>query len=200
MNDDYVSLIFDVFTEVNQRTSVRKDITIKALVNEIANEFQLDAKKITLYLYGIEQSLDPKQSLEALGFLDGDHLVVGESESPPLFGRQKLDNKQAKLTEIHTGTEFALTWTPAIIGRPTTRLLSDLLLAVDVSSFPGYQSVSRRHAQVIFEVDTYYLQQLSPYNTTKINKRPISSVEKHPLTSGDVIQLGKSGISLTFQS
>lgn len=80
------------------------------------------------------------------------------------------------------------------IGKPNDRIPPD----IDVSGFPNAEIVSRIHADIRMEGDTYYVEDVGSSNGTYINNSPLSVGSRHRLRAGDRISLGK-GDKVTFQ-
>lgn len=89
------------------------------------------------------------------------------------------DKPYPKLRDAAGGREFLLKAGTNLVGRDPT---ADILLS-DVT-------VSRRHAQVIIEGNTAYIEELGSTNGTKVNGQPVSVGERVPLGSMAEVQFG----------
>lgn len=70
---------------------------------------------------------------------------------------------------------------------------------VDLVPFGGEEGgVSRRHAQIIWRDDLFFIEDLNSVNYTFVNKNKIAVGIAHPLEDGDEIRLGR--ILLRFKS
>lgn len=90
-----------------------------------------------------------------------------------------------KLRDAH-GREFLLKAGENLIGRDPS---SDILL--------NDGTVSRRHARIIVEEHTAYIEDLGSTNGTKLNGQPLVVGERVPLPSQAELQFG--GVSLTLE-
>lgn len=112
-----------------------------------------------------------------------------------LDSRTQLQQQTARLLHVQTNTEIELPQSLAVIhmGKPNDRIPPD----VDVSGFPNSEIVSRIHADIRIEGDSYYIEDVGSSNGTYINNLPLSIGNRHRLRPGDRIALGK-GDKVTF--
>ena len=83
---------------------------------------------------------------------------------------------------------------PVLLGRGDKVRLSTTQF-IDLSNYNAYGlGLSRDHAEIHYEEETYYLADLGSSNGTSVNGHPISSNEPCRLEHGDKIFLGKLGI------
>lgn len=141
--------------------------------------------------------------LKAVGLDQPDHPQVPEQFSDPdeitAMGATQLQVNQAKLVHIQTDNiiELSPQLTLVRIGKPNDRVPPD----IDVSGFPNSEIVSRAHAQLRVEGDTYYIEDVGSSNGTYINNMPLPYGNRHRLRPGDRIALGKGDkVSFIFQS
>lgn len=118
--------------------------------------------------------------------------------SPPVSPspyKTQLQTQSARLLHVQTNTPIELPSTLAVIhlGKPNDRVPPD----VDVSGFPNSEIVSRIHADIRVEGDTYYIEDVGSSNGTYINNAPLPAGNRHRLRPGDRIALGK-GDKVTF--
>ncbi|MDY7020387.1 MAG: FHA domain-containing protein, partial [Cyanobacteriota bacterium] len=110
----------------------------------------------------------------------------------------QLQSQSARLLHIQTNVSLELPPSlPVIhIGKPNDRVPPDL----DVSGFPSSEVVSRTHADIRVEGDSYYIEDVGSSNGTYINNIPLTQGNRHRLRPGDRISLGKGDlISFIFQ-
>ncbi len=111
------------------------------------------------------------------------------------MGATQIQVSRAKL--IHLQTDSLLELPPHLdlvrIGKPNDRIPPD----IDVSGFPNSEIVSRAHAQLRVEGDSYYIEDVGSSNGTYINNMPLPYGNRHRLRPGDRIALGK-GDKVTF--
>ena len=198
---EYLELIIDVFDNTGQRARVKKALTAGELVGEILREFDdLDQKTpeaYALFLRGEEKPLERGLSMEQLNIQDHDELVFKHA-MPSERQSSAAGSKQFYLVEVLSGTRHEIRWQPAILGRPDNNPSHNQLLAINLQNSPGGMSISRRHAQVTFEGERYYLEALSATNPTFLNDMALPVQSRTQLKSGDHIFLGSTRIELVF--
>ena len=74
-----------------------------------------------------------------------------------------------------------------MLGKPNNNNPPD----VDLSGLPDSEIISRQHALIHIETETYYIEDLGSSNGTYINHTPVSRGERQEISSGDVLALGK---------
>ncbi len=182
---------------------MKKTLTAGELVSEVLREFDdLDQKTpetYALFLRGDEKPLERGLNMEQLNIQDHDELVFKHS-MPSERQASAAGAKQHYLVEVKGGARHEICWQPAIIGRPDNDPAHNELLAVNLQNSPGGMSVSRRHAQVTFEGEQYFLEPLSATNPTFLNDAPLPAQTRTPLKMGDHIFLGASRIELVFNA
>lgn len=126
---------------------------------------------------------------------------VTSSPSPPAKptpAKTQLQQQSAKLLHIRTDTNIELPVNLSVIhiGKPNDRVPPD----IDVSGFPDSEVVSRTHADIRVEGDTYYIEDMGSSNGTYVNNVPLTKGNRHRLRTGDRISLGKGDlVSFLFQ-
>ena len=173
---EYLDLIVDVFDNTGQRARVKKALTAGELIGEILREFDdLDQKTpeaYALFLRGEEKPLERGLSMEQLFIQDHDELVFKHA-MPSERQSSAGGSKQYYLLDVLTRARYEIRWQPAIIGRPDNNPSHNELLAINLQNSPGGMSISRRHAQVTFEGEQYFLEALSATNPTFLNDAPL---------------------------
>lgn len=117
---------------------------------------------------------------------------------PPILATQ-LQQSFARLLNLQTSTvvEIPPGLTVVHIGKPNDQIPPD----IDVSGFPNSEIVSRIHADIRVEGETYYIEDVGSSNGTYINNSPLPMGNRHRLRPGDRISLGKGDkISFLFQT
>ncbi len=198
---EYLDLIVDVFDNTGQRARVKKALTAGELIGEILREFddidQKTPEAYALFLRGEEKPLERGLSMEQLNIQDHDELVFKHAR-PSERQSSAAGAKQYYLLEVQTRARYEIHWQPAIIGRPDNNPSHNELLAINLQNSPGGMSISRRHAQITFEGEQYFLEALSATNPTFLNDTPLPVQSKTALQPGDHISLGLSRIELVF--
>jgi pSer/pThr/pTyr-binding forkhead associated (FHA) protein len=107
----------------------------------------------------------------------------------------QLQVRTAQILHIQTNTVIEVPPQLMIIhiGKPNKDILPD----IDVSGFPHSSVVSRKHADIRREGDTYYIEDIGSSNGTYINSLPLPVGNRHRLRPGDRISLGKGDL-ITF--
>jgi pSer/pThr/pTyr-binding forkhead associated (FHA) protein len=110
-------------------------------------------------------------------------------------GATQLQIQQASLLHLQSNTtiEIASSLDVVHFGKPNGQIPPD----IDVSGFPDSEVVSRVHADIRIEGDTYYLEDTGSSNGTYVNHAPLQKGNRHRLRPGDRIALGKGDL-VTF--
>ena len=107
----------------------------------------------------------------------------------------QLQVERILLSHVQTGTDIELAQNLDIIriGKPNNQSPPD----IDVSGFPDANIVSRVHANIRVEGDSYFIEDAGSSNGTYINHKPLVTGNRHRLRFGDRISLGKGDL-MTF--
>jgi pSer/pThr/pTyr-binding forkhead associated (FHA) protein len=199
---DYLEVVVAVFDETDQRASVRRSLTVAKLIQAILSEFQeLDdetPEHYGLYPEGGGRPLERNKTLADQGVQPGDRLVFSWARDPFRQLRRPLtEGVSFALQEVTTQVLFPIEWQPALIGRPDRDPAHNELLAVNLEYLSGSRRVSRRHAQITERAGVWYLEALAPMNPTLLKGQRLSLGREYQIHSGDAIDLGNSGITLT---
>ena len=202
MMDDYIDVKIDVFEHTGQRARVRKALTVNDLIGEILREFDdivADSpEKYAIYLKGFDHPLKPVETLAQLDIQPQDELVFDYVRQAI---RRMLDVPQyATLREDGTGKEFDIQWQPAVIGRPSTDVDHNIILAVNVQLLPDGKTISRRHAQITFSEGRYFIEALADQNPTFLNGKELPVNNKREIRNGDRLAFGNNRLSMTFST
>jgi pSer/pThr/pTyr-binding forkhead associated (FHA) protein len=110
-------------------------------------------------------------------------------------GATQLQIQRASLLHLQSNTtiEIASSLDVVHFGKPNGQIPPD----IDVSGFPDSEVVSRVHADIRIEGDTYYLEDTGSSNGTYVNHAPLQKGNRHRLRPGDRIALGKGDL-VTF--
>lgn len=198
--DDYIDVKINVFEHTGQRARVRKSITVKTLIDEILKEFDdIDndsPEKYSIQIKGMEKPLNVNQTLAQLDIQPQDELNVGYLHQTI---RKMLDLKdQAELREETTNITFEIQWTPAIIGRPSTDVNHNIMLAVNMQILTVGITISRKHAQIIFSEGSFFIEPFAANNPTFLNGQKLQVNSMSKLTSGDHVAFGTHKVSFVF--
>lgn len=120
---------------------------------------------------------------------------VGMATASKLSSTTQLQQQHARLLHIQTDTLIELPPNLSVVhmGKQNDRIPPD----VDVSGFPNSEIVSRVHADIRVEGDTYYIEDVGSANGTYVNNLPLPHGNRHRLRAGDRIALGKGDL-VTF--
>ncbi len=103
-----------------------------------------------------------------------------------------------ELFHVQSNTSFEIPPNyPVIrIGKPNEQVPID----VDVLNLPSADIVSRVHAEIVVERNTYYLIDVGSSNGTYLNDSKLENHRRYPLSLGDRIDLGNdSKVTFIFQ-
>ena len=200
--DDYLDVKIDVFEHTGQRARLRRSLTVNSLIEEILREFDditADSpEKYAIYLKGFDHPLKPVETLAQLDIQPQDELVFDYVRQAI---RRMLEVTQyATLREDSTGKEFDIQWQPAVIGRPSTEVDHNIILAVNVQLLPDGKTVSRRHAQITFSEGRYFIEPLAEQNPVFLNGKELPIHSKREIRNGDKLAFGNSKLTMTFSS
>lgn len=204
-----LTITSELFDDIEQPASVRKNVTIRTLIDEILKEFSLLEGRYVLKLRGSDEPLDNDQSMDDLGIQTGGGLIFERERarlSQQIVSRggqffQGIMAPQALvLREQNTGSEFALRWQPAIIGRASANNpASAEALAVDLSRMAESRTISRQHAQITEYGGRYFVEGLADQNPTFLNEAELQFGEKRLIERGDKIRVGRVTLLVEFQ-
>lgn len=110
----------------------------------------------------------------------------------------QLQNQQVYLLHVQTNVAIELPSHTAVIhiGKPNDRIPPD----IDVAGFPNSEVVSRVHADIRVEGDSYFIEDVGSANGTYVNNLSLPAGNRHRLRPGDRLSLGKGDlISFLFQ-
>lgn len=200
-NEEYVDVEFDIFEYTGQRARVRKTLTIETLINEILREFDDipsdPTNKYVLYLKGIEKPLDQEKTIAELDIQPQDELVFDRHRT---FLRRMLPpDMNAYFVEEKSAEVFEVQWQPAIIGRTSTDMDHNFSLAVNLQYLPDAKTISRRHAELTFSDNRFWVEPQAENNPVFLNGREMPFQKKFEIQDGDKIMLGFNRIKLTFK-
>lgn len=122
-------------------------------------------------------------------------IAEAASPAPTTASRTQLQQVVARLFHVQSNRELELPQSLSVIhiGKPNDRIPPD----IDVSGFPHSEVVSRIHADIRIEGDSYFIEDVGSSNGTYINNLPLLPGNRHRLRPGDRISLGKGDL-VTF--
>jgi pSer/pThr/pTyr-binding forkhead associated (FHA) protein len=198
--DEYTDVKIDVFEHTAQRAKVRKSLTVTSLIEEILREFDditADSpEKYAVYLKGFDRPLTLGSTLTQLDIQPQDELIFDYVRQTI---RQMLDVSQyAILREESTGKEFDIQWQPAVIGRPSTEVDHNIILAVNVQLLQDGKTISRKHAQITVTDGRYFIEPLADQNPVFLNGRELPLNTRREIRHADKIAFGRNKLTMTF--
>lgn len=198
--DDYIDVKINVFEHTGQRARVRRSITVKTLIDEILKEFDdIDAdspEKYSIQLKGVDRPLEANHTLAQLDIQPQDEITVGYLHQTI---RKMLDPKDhATLREETSNISFDIQWTPAIIGRPSTEVNHNIMLAVNMQILAIGMTISRKHAQIVFSEGSFFVEPAAANNPTYLNGKLLAVNTMNKLKSGDRLAFGQHKVSFVF--
>lgn len=187
-----------------KRINIRSNITAGDLITAIQKQFSLDG------LYELKlggRLLDPALPLDEQGVADQVRLLFSatemkRSDTADLIAMGErhdfsVSKQRVFLSDDREGTEYDISWQPAVLGRRDPRdPWRNRLLAVDLEEAGDAMSVSRHHACITEAAGEFYVEGLSDRNPSYVNDAPLRFGVKTLLHAGDRILMGR--ISLTF--
>jgi len=196
----------ELLDDTQQEASVRKNLPVRALIEEIRREFGLREGDYVLLLKGRTDALPAERSLDELGIATGAELVFarGRRLRQQVIPRGRMMFQaisvagRCLLREATSGQEFVIEWQPALIGRPdAANPASADALAVNLGGVAQARTVSRQHAQLIESEGIFYVEGLAPRNPTFVNEQALAPDERRRLDDGDQIRVGS--VVLVFE-
>ena len=98
---------------------------------------------------------------------------------------------------LHLQTHSVIDFPPNLpvvhIGKPNDQIVPD----IDVSGFQNSDIVSRVHADIRIEGNSYFIEDLGSANGTYVNQELLKLGNRYQLKPGDRVALGKSDL-VTF--
>ncbi len=145
----------------------------------------------------IDTNINPPKTPEPIKLAVEQELTSTPS-SPVVSGlgsATQLQIQTAILFHVQTNTKIEIPQNLDVIhmGKPNSQIPPD----IDVSGFPNSEIVSRIHADIRVEGDTYFIEDMGSSNGTYINHTPLLTGNRHRLRPGDRIALGKGDL-VTF--
>ncbi len=147
------------------------------------------------------KSATPGVPLESVNFNN----QAGSSVPKPAQNREsyvasatQLQLQTASLLHLQSNTKIELPLDLDIvhIGKPNGQIPPD----IDVAGFSDSEVVSRVHADIRIEGDTFYIEDVGSSNGTYVNHSPLVRGNRHRLRPGDRISLGKGDlVTFVFQ-
>lgn len=121
--------------------------------------------------------------------------AVVNSGVEAMAGATQLQIEKATLLHLQSNTTIEVPTDLDVVhlGKPNGQIPPD----IDVSGFPDSEVVSRVHADLRIEGDTYFIEDTGSSNGTYINHAPLHQGNRHRLRTGDRIALGKGDL-VTF--
>ncbi|MGH8000239.1 MAG: FHA domain-containing protein [Brasilonema sp.] len=110
-------------------------------------------------------------------------------------GKSQTTGLSLELFHVQTDTPLELppNFTVIRIGKPKDKIIPD----INVAGLPDATFVSRLHAEIQVEKNTYYVVDMGSVNGTYLNNIKLDPNKRYPLKFGDKIDLGHGG-KVTF--
>ena len=200
--DEYLEVKIDIFEHTGQRAKIRRTLTITGLMEEILKEFDdvpaENPAKYALYLTGNPKPLRGNATVTELDLQPQDELTFEYRRQSIREALQPQDF--AYLTDPVTNRKFEIQWQPALVGRPTAEADHNLMLAVNVELLPKGMTISRRHAQITFSDDQYFVEALAENNPVLVNGKEMPMGAMWEIKNGDKVTFGRYDVTLDFHS
>jgi len=154
----------------------------------------------------VSQEVEPEPGSSNLSIAPAEPLQLEPQLEPPTASsdtRVSLHTQlqwqpTASLLHIQSGQIIALPQSLSVIhiGKPNDQIPPD----VDVAGFPHSEIVSRIHAAIRVEGESYFVEDLGSVNGTYVNYTVLPTGNRHRLQQGDRLALGKGDlVSFLFQ-
>jgi hypothetical protein len=136
--------------------------------------------------------ISPTSTLADAGVLDGFimHLHRAEGE---LNRAQLLTSAYLQLA---SGETFPLDLDRILLGRQDVK--RNILVDIDLSPYDPSKGISRKHTLIERKQNEYIIEDANSANGTKVNGIKLQPGQKRSLQDGDVIELGRHIVELTF--
>lgn len=185
--------IFDVVEPVLVRSNVTVERLFQDILREFTNELDLHQRYVLLYNGKI---LPPEVTIGGIGLSTDATLTLSYQEPGQAKWSQSAQNVHTvsptfmiRLRETQSSTVFEVTTLPALIGRYSQR--TGQHVNVDLRELANADTVSRRHAQISQDNETYVITRLENTNPVSVNGNEIVTNGNHPLKHRDILRLGE---------
>jgi hypothetical protein len=138
-----------------------------------------------------DKRIPPNSTLAQLGIVDGQRLRIKRQEGAMAVGSSSAH----AYLRTQSGDLLALESNYVIIGRKDAEY--QVPLDLDLAKHDPGNAVSRRHACISREGESYFLLDLNSTNGTRLNEKDLTPGKKMPLQDGDRIEFGR-GLRVTF--
>jgi FHA domain/Double zinc ribbon len=122
-----------------------------------------------------------------------DPVLENEVIATPVSTQLQVSARQLLHLQTNTSLEIPPQLPVIHLGKPNDQVPPD----IDVSGFPCAEVVSRIHANIRVEEESYYIEDVGSANGTYINHNILPKGNRHLLRPGDRIGLGKGDL-VTF--
>lgn len=177
--------------------NVPENFTSGQLLQAIATRFnELDAiSNYQLRTTHNNHILDANKPLSAFDIVQDDllHLVRIHTVTP---NRIQNEASSVFIMESRTKKRFSLFDYPSIIGRSRNR--NNLSLSINLFEFPNSEKISRQHAQISKQNQSFFIRLISKRNHLSLNGHPLEYNQDYQIGLYDRIDLGLSQLRFTF--
>jgi pSer/pThr/pTyr-binding forkhead associated (FHA) protein len=199
--EGYIEVKINVFEHTGQRARIKKSLSVRGLIEEILKEFDdigaETPEKYILQLKGLDKPLHLNQTIAQLDIQPQDELSLGYLHQTI---RKMLDPKDHAILRMEsTNLAFDIQWIPALIGRPSTDVNHNILLAANMQLLAMGLTISRRHAQIIFNKGRYFIEPLADNNPVFLNGKELPTRQAIEIHFGDRIGFGQQKITCVFE-
>ncbi len=189
---------------------VRKEMRVDELINQIKDKLANEIAKERDYLITLNQlPLDLEAPLSDFSrfFVRGVQTLIFQydqsrsvslekrvtGDTGPLPAQAAMPVKSVRPSRVTLkntagGPSFVITSFPALIGR--VDFTNPQEMAVDLGDLTDTTNISRRHAQILYVDDAYYLEQITTHSKTFVKDTALKAGEKRRIQSGDQIRIG----------
>jgi pSer/pThr/pTyr-binding forkhead associated (FHA) protein len=195
--EDYLDIRIDVFENSGQHACVRRTLTIAAFIDEILREFDEIgglAENYAVYMSGSDKPLARNKTINQLDIQPWDELVFDYRNKT--LRRNLSQRERYRLRAEKDGKLFEIAWQPAVIGRPSNDADHNIRLAVNMQHIAGGDTISRRHAHLLYENAGPVIERLSRSNPVYVNGAELPYEQPRQIKHGDRLEFGRNRIAL----
>lgn len=191
---DEPDAISESFSEFIQSVDPNESVSFGGLETSELETSELETSE--LETSGLEASVEEAETEPAAAAIAPSPPTLDPLSTP---AATQIQAPGASLRHVQTQTSIAIPSQLSIvrIGKPNDHTPPD----IDVSGFPESEIVSRVHANLLVEGNTYYLEDMGSSNGTYINGLPLPKGNRHRLNAGDRIAFGRGDkVSFIFET